>query len=95
VGGMKERAPVGSSGSLLAEAVLFLLLGRPIVVIMLLSLLYELNVVNRSEAEEGKKIYYLIGRVGHVDVNASCHFGLSACPRAVARSAFFILVALP
>lgn len=31
VGGMKERAPVGSSGSLLVEAVLFLLLGRPIV----------------------------------------------------------------
>lgn len=40
VGGMKERAPVGSSGTLLVEGVLFLLLGRPIVVTI--SVLYEL-----------------------------------------------------
>jgi hypothetical protein len=52
VGGMKERAPVGSSGSLWL-VVLFLLLGRPIVAIMLLS--RKLNVVNRSEVERRKK----------------------------------------
>jgi hypothetical protein len=40
VGGMKERAPVGSSGSLLVEESLVLELGRPIVVTI--SVLYEL-----------------------------------------------------
>lgn len=50
VGGMKERAPVGS-GSLLAE-VFVLLLGRPIVDFFL----YEWNIENKSEAEKRSHI---------------------------------------
>lgn len=83
VGGMKERAPVGSSGSLLVEAVLFLVLGRPIVVTI--SVLYELML--KIDLKK-KEIYCLIGPVGHADVNASCRIGFSACPRAVGAFRF-------
>lgn len=83
---MKERAPVGSSGSLLVEEGLVLVLGRPIVVNI--SVLYELML--KIDLEK-KEIYCLIGRVGLADVNASCQIGLSACPQAVGAFRFLYL----